>query len=60
MSQFKDITVYLFVLLSDDRAVRQSLLFVISMMLLAVPSHMLLSELPTEMVDMKNWLEGMS
>ncbi|KAK2165695.1 hypothetical protein LSH36_46g03012 [Paralvinella palmiformis] len=38
-------------------AVRQSLLFVISMMLLAVPSHMLLSELPTEMVDMKNWLE---
>lgn len=49
---------YVWVLrLHTDRMVCHAILFAVSMVMLSVPAHILLSDLQTEVMEMKNWLE---
>ena len=41
-----------------NRFVRQALLFALSMVILSIPSHLLVSELQDDMLECKLWLEG--
>ena len=44
--------------LHHNSSVRQSLLFSVSMLLLAVPGHMFIDDLHIEMTELKEWLQG--
>lgn len=40
------------------RKVRHAVLFAISMVILSVPGHILLTDLQSEVMETKHWLEG--
>ena len=45
-------------LLLFTRSVRHAVLFAVSMVILSVPGHTLLTDLHGEMMETKHWLEG--
>ena len=44
---------------SAIRSIRQALLFAVTMVVLSVPSHFLLSELQEDMTETRGWLQGL-
>ncbi len=40
------------------RSVRQALLFAVSMVMLSLPSHVIITDLQSEMTETKEWLQG--
>ena len=41
-----------------DRFVRQALLFAVSMVILSVPPHLLVTDLQDDLLECKLWIEG--
>jgi hypothetical protein len=52
MQQYSNLLLCIF------RSVRHAVLFAVSMVILSVPGHLLLTDLQCEVMETKRWLEG--